>query len=100
MEEAALLTRFAPLFPAPAAPAAPASSQSPTSPGLHITVVAHTEPAEAALTEAQSRAAAPTTLSSSASVPTGARTALDRHRSEPLLQRCPGSVLILRARKS
>ncbi|HNN92368.1 MAG TPA: cation:proton antiporter [Pseudomonadota bacterium] len=98
VEEAALLTRFAALFPAPAAPA---SSQSPTSPGLHITVVPHTEPAEAALAEAQSPRGGPYDL---VLVGIGPDWGLEQRSlgiaSEPLLQRCPGSVLILRARKS
>lgn len=109
-EEAALWTRFAGLFPpadAASAAAATVSSAAARSapavaaergPGLQIRVVAHAEPAEAALVEVQAERDAAYDL---VLVGIGPDWGLEQRpigiASEPLLQRCPSSILILRA---
>lgn len=102
-EEAALWTRFAALFPAPGAtspsdPPVAASAARQAAPGLHIVVAAHAEPAEAALSEAQSERGGTYDL---VLVGMGPDWGLEQRpigiASEPLLQRCPCSIVILRA---
>lgn len=101
-EEAALWTRFAPLFSASSPPspdaAAPAGQAAA---GLQVVVATHAEPAEAALLEAQSERGGHYDL---VLVGMGPDWGLEGRpigiASEPLLQRCPTSILILRAEKS
>lgn len=100
-EEAALWTRFAPLFAAPASPSPDAAAPAgPAAAGLQVVVATHAEPAEAALIEAQSERGGHYDL---VLVGMGPDWGLEGRpigiASEPLLQRCPTSILIMRAAK-